>query len=254
VTPAARVAACAAFLLAGLGPALHGAAAAEASATPQRPSLSFNTLTAPARRFEMEIGGSVADGADALPLFLKYGLTDRTELEVGFDGVRRVDTAGGPVTSQGDLSLWIRTRPSWGHGGRSVAGLGWVKAPTARDGAGSGKIDAGVIGVLSLPLGRQSLDANLWVSALGREDGTTLGQAQGILTLNLPGPGDWSSFAEIAWQRTAGEGDGGFFDAGVAFAASPRAVFNAAAGAGWSEGYPDWVVTAGWAILFPGRR
>ena len=56
------------------------------------------------------------------------------------------------------------------------------------------------------------------------------------------------SYLNDAW--VAGQGDGGFFDAGLAYTASPRAVFDIAGGIGWSEGYPDWSVTTGWTVLF----
>jgi hypothetical protein len=39
--------------------------------------------------------------------------------------------------------------------------------PTAGDEAGSGNLDVGAIAIVSVPLDRPSLDANLWVRALG---------------------------------------------------------------------------------------
>lgn len=73
---------------------------------------------------------------------------------------------------------------------------------------------------------------------------------QGIATLYFPQRGAWSPFDEIAWQHTATQGSGGLFDAGILYDPSRTAVFDAAAGLGWSAGYPDWTVTAGRTILF----
>lgn len=226
-------------------------AAAQETATPQRPSLSFNALTVPAHRFEMELGGTITEGGGAVPIFLKYGLTDRTELEAAFDAVRQVETDDGEITSVGDLSLWVRSHTDPSAEGQRLAVSSWVKAPIARDDAGTGEVDAGVIGILSMPVGRFGLDANVWLSALGRED-ATVGQVQGIVTLGYSASKGWSVFAEAAWQQTAGEGSGGFFDSGVSFTASRWTVLDIAAGVGWNEGYPDWAATAGWTILFPG--
>lgn len=221
-----------------------------ASATPQRPSFSFNTATVWPRCLELEVGGSLTDSGSAVPAFLKYGLTERTEVELSFDAIRRVDLNGGTLTSQGDLVLGMRSRLAGLRGRRSFALAGRLKVPTARDNAGSGEFDARIVAIASIPAGRMSVDGNLWLSTLGQADGSKLGQVQGIATLNLPPSGGWSPFAEVAWQRTATQGSGGIVDVGLLYGASRTAVFDAAAGLGWSEGYPDWTVTAGWTILF----
>jgi len=224
--------------------------ASPAAATPQRPSLSFNTSTVPGKRLELECGGSLAEEGSALPAFLKYGLTGRTEVNLAFDVIRRVDLGDETVTSPGDLFLGVRSRLAGTRGGSSFALAGRVKLPTAHDDAGSGEFDAQIIGIASIPAGRMSVDGNLWLSALGQQNDSWLGQVQAIATLNLPQRAGWSSFAEVAWQSTATQGSGGLFDFGVLYGASRTAVFDAAAGVGWSEGYPDWTVTAGWTILF----
>ncbi len=224
--------------------------AALPAATPQSPSLSFNTLTVPARRWEMEIAGVLSDSTAAAPVFLKYGLTDRTEMEIGFDLIRTVEADADSVTSQGDLFLGVRSRLPIGGSSQSFAARGWLKAPTARDEAGTGEFDAGLIGIATLPFGRSSIDANLWLTALGQTGDAILGQVQGIMTLNLPERGGWSPFAEIAWERTATQGSDVFVDAGLGYAVSRTSAVNAAAGVGGGEGYPDWGLTVGWVVLF----
>jgi hypothetical protein len=95
-----------------------------------------------------------------------------------------------------------------------------------------------------------NLDTNLWLSGLGRDNGTTVGQVQALANLGIPLRGCWSSYAEVVVQRTAGEGSGGFLDTGMACAASRTTVFDVAIGAGWDNGYPDWILTVGWTRLF----
>jgi len=229
--------------------------AAGPAATPQRPSLSASVWTVPRGLFELEAGAGFSEGSGALPLFGKYGATDALELEVGIDAVRWVDGPGDGETSIGDVLLGARWRPARENRRCQLAVAGLIKLPTASDNAGSGEIDATVAGIASVPFDNGlGLDVNLVWSGLGRDPGGTLGQVQAIATLGVPLDARWSSFVEVAFQRTAGQGDGGFFDAGVAFTATPRAVFDIAAGVGWSDGYPDWSVAAGWTVLFSRGR
>ncbi len=227
----------------------------EPAATPQRPSLSTSAWTVPRGLFELETGAAFSEGSAALPLFGKYGLTDALELEAGIDAVRRVEGPGQGETSIGDLLLGARWRPTGGDARVALALAGLVKLPTADDAAGSGEADVTVAGIASVPFDNGwGLDLNLLWSALGRSGGGALGQGQAIVTLGVPLRERWSTFVEAAYQRTAGEGDGGFIDAGLGYAATPQAVFDVAAGVGWSEGYPDWSVTAGWTVLFARKR
>lgn len=248
ISTSRRPAALALALIAALLPARESRAD---EATPQRPSISFSAFTVPDRRWEVEAGGVTADGMAALPVFVKFGWSDRTELELGLDAVRAVETDDGVTASAGDLVFGLRSRVF--EGGRSnVAVAGWIKAPTAVEQVGSEELDAGVIGIVSMPLGRIGIDANIWITGIGTED-TILGQVQGVATIGLPLGGCWSSFVEAAWQTTAASGgSGGFADGGIACTVAPQSVIDAAIGAGWSDGYPDWLLTAGWTLMLGG--
>ena len=246
---------CLTLVLGALLAAVSPATAQQPSATPQRPSMSFGTSTVPRGLFELEAGGLATDDGTAVPLFFKYGLTDRLELEFGLDAIRRLDTTDEDGAALGDLSAGVRGRLARTARGASFAWVGFVKIPTATSDAGSGELDFGAVGVASIPLDRYVLDLNLWGLLLGREDGGAVGQLQAIATFYIPTSSGWTPYVEGAWQNTAGgEGHGAFVDAGVSFSASPRAVFDAAAGAGFSEGYPDWTATIGWTILFDRAR
>ena len=80
------------------------------SATPQRPSLTFNAATVPDGGAEVELGSSIAAGFGALPVFAKYGLTGALELEAGIDAVRWVDGPDAGSASIGDLLVGARWR------------------------------------------------------------------------------------------------------------------------------------------------
>jgi len=242
-------------LVAGL--AAPCAIAGQPSASAQRPSLSFNATTAPRGFLELEAGAFASDGGAALPLLIKYGVTDRIELEFGVDAVRRVEAHGDHVSSVGDVTAGARAGLGRTAGGEtSFAVVGFAKLPTAKDETGSGEPDLVALGIASIDLGRSVLDLNLGASALGRGDGDAVGQVQAIATYYPAPSGPWTPFVEGAWQKTAGgEGDGAFLDAGLSFSASRVAVLDAAVGLGSSDGFPDWTATVGWAILLgrPGR-
>lgn len=245
-----------ALLIAGAAPSF-GQQASPPSATPQRPSLSFNAWTVPQGRFEIEAGALEADDGAAVPLFLKYGLAERLELELGADVVRTSRAGGVSETSQGDLTLGLRGREEriGGEemGGAALGGVAWVKVPTADNEVGSGNLDAGAIGILSTPIEDYSLDLNLGLTELGRGGGSFLTQVQAIATLGFPAAGRWLPFLETAWQRTAGSGSGGALSFGTGYQPLPSLVIDAAAGAGYNEGYPDWWLTVGWTVLLGGQ-
>jgi hypothetical protein len=238
-----------------LAPGAALAQEAAPAATPQRPSLSFNAWTVPQGRFEIESGVQQADDGAGVPFLLKYGLFDNLELEAGTDLIHTVRQGGISETSQGDLVLGVRAR------GRTVrksamAGLGWIKIPTADDNVGSGNVDLGATWIGSAVFDRLSLDLNAGLAVLGQGGGGYLTQTQAVATLGLPAAGRWLPFVETAWQKTAALGSGGAVSLGTAFAAAPTAVLDAAFGAGYNEGYPDLWLTVGWTILLggPGNR
>ena len=225
------------------------------TATPQRPSLTFSTATVPDGGTEIETGAAFGPQVGALPVFAKYGLTDELELEAGIDAIRWVGGTADGSASIGDLLLGARWRVTDERSKIQVAFGGWLKAPTAGDVRGSGEPDATVAAIASIPLSHGlSIDANLFWSALGRDGGGALGQGQALATLGVPITDRWGSFVGVAFQKTATQGDGGFLDAGFTYAASRTAVFDVAFGSGWSDGYPDWAVTAGWTLLVADGR
>ena len=122
------------------------------------------------------------------------------------------------------------------------------------DAVGSGNLDAGAIGILSTPIGDCSLDLNLGLTEFGRGGGSFLTRVQAIATLGFPAAGRWLPFVETAGQRTAGSGSGGAVSFGAGYQPLPSLVIDAAAGAGYNDGYPDWWLTVGWTVLLGGGR
>jgi hypothetical protein len=209
--------------------------------------VSFSAATVPDGAWELELGGRLLEDTAAATLFLKHGLTRRLELELGLEPVRQVSTGDGSTASLGDALVGLRHR-FWEGRQRSLAWAALVKVPTAREPVGSGEWDATGLLVYSDATRRLSWDANLWISALGRESGSRLGQVLATFVTTLPGRGCWSPFIEMALQSTASEGDGGYVDAGALCSVSPRATLDMGAGAGWSDGFPDWTVDIGYTV------
>ncbi|WP_172448529.1 transporter [Caulobacter mirabilis] len=137
---------------------------------PDRPGLGTSPCTLDAGRFQLELGlfdhvaelgggGSARTWANLTPA-LKYGLTDRVELQASLQPyvvVRvRDSTVGETRTARGlgDLYLWAKInldRPE-AEGGISWAVQPYVKLPTADDAIGNGAVEGGVVVPVSIPL------------------------------------------------------------------------------------------------------
>jgi len=83
-----------------------------APAHPQRPTLSSDTYTTPDGMMEVEAGGNVQFGKNSsIPTTLKYGMGERTEMFVGMDVLKAVETpTGHTTTGLGDAVVGFRHR------------------------------------------------------------------------------------------------------------------------------------------------
>ncbi len=157
---------------------------------PDRPGLGTSPCTVDAGRFQLELGvfdhaaelgggGSTRTWANLTPA-LKYGLTDRVELQASLQPyvvVRTRDSATGATQTArglGDLYLWAKInldRPG-ADGGISWAVQPYVKLPTADDAIGDGAVEGGVVVPVSIPLGEVwSLGVTTQFAAVEDEQG-----------------------------------------------------------------------------------
>lgn len=107
-----------------------------------------------------------------LQLALRYAATKRLLVEVGLDAVRSETDAGTRrrQTSVGDTRLGLQVVALEEADGRpALAFAYYVKAPTAREGLGTGRFDHKFVALLSKKAGGADIDFNVAYLLVGKE-------------------------------------------------------------------------------------
>jgi hypothetical protein len=148
-----------------LAATLSGAAAAAGHAPicPDRPSKGTGTCTVPAGMWQIETGlvdwthdhagGATSDFTTIGASLIKYGLSDRADVEAGIVPYERLRGGGERASGFGDMLVRAKLRLTPDDAPVQVALDPFVKLPTARHDLGNGKVEAGVTVPLSAPLG-----------------------------------------------------------------------------------------------------
>jgi hypothetical protein len=101
-------------------------------------------------------GGSIVETLSAESSLAKFGLSDRSDIQIGITPFVQVTTseAGqrGRLSGFGDVVLRYKHRLSNDGSRVQVAFVPFVKLPTARRGIGNGKMEGGLAIPVSLPL------------------------------------------------------------------------------------------------------
>lgn len=146
--------------------ALLGAEAATTAKGPictDRPAKANATCTVPVGGWQLESSAAswsrTADQGSISRTFaigstvIKRGLSDRSDLQIGYSPyVRTTTSAGGAhdrVSGPGDLTIRFKHRLTTGEGAIQAALIPFVKLPTADRDIGNGKVEGG----LSVPVG-----------------------------------------------------------------------------------------------------
>ncbi|MBB1160457.1 transporter [Piscinibacter sp. SJAQ100] len=242
------------WLLALVGGA--GLAQEGPSVTPYRPTVSAPAALSAPGWVEIETGlqRSRAGGAsqrDNLNYALKYAFSEDWGLRLQGEGW--VHEQPGPGhRGLGDSSLVLKHR----HSLDEDAALGLelsLKLPTARRGLGSGRRDAGLLGIYSLDFGEGRVwhtDVNLGLTQLGRLE-TKQGHWQRAWAVDLArqlGP-DWTVAAELSGlgQRGTRSTHRGLLAA--SYALSPSVVIDFGSSRGLNRISGGWAVFAGLTFL-----
>lgn len=226
-----------------------------AAATPQRPTVSFDTSTTSVGTVELESGGAwdPRDAADT-PATLKHGVRDGSELFVGWSPWLQLQRPGADANGPGDLVLGMRQRV-FGSGGGDLSGALVLsgKLPTASDasGLGSGEPDVRLGAIVNRSLG--AVNANLFYQygALGDALGGSDDEHTLTLTLGVPLGGDVAMFHEVGatWLPEQDQ-QRGFWIPGVAWAVRPWCVLDCALNVGLGDDAPDLQLFVGSTINF----
>jgi hypothetical protein len=258
------------FIAALLLCAGSAASAEHAPICAARPGNSTPPCTVPAGRFQVETGlaewsvqnafgtrdTSLAIGETAV----KFGLTDRSDIEVDVTPWQR-STSSGPgfsdrVSGLGDMTIGYKQLLTAQEAPVQLALLPLVKVPTAAGSLGNGKWEGGLLVPISFALGKSPLSIGLtpevdWV-ADGDGHGHHLAMAQVAslgwaasdrltLSAELWGQWDWDPAGTLR-QASA--------DASVAYLASDNVQLDVGANFGLNEQTPDAEIYSGVSVRF----
>lgn len=178
-----RVTVAALCALAASSPALAGTAADPIC--PDRPGKGTGTCTVPAGHWQIETGlvdwtrdragGFTGELTTFGSSLIKYGLSDRADIELGVTPFQTFRVRGGGVHERasgfGDLVVRVKYRLTRDDAPVAVAIDPFVKIPTANHRLGNGKVEAGLTVPVGFALGKSPLSLAL-TSELGlRADG-----------------------------------------------------------------------------------
>lgn len=229
----------------------------KAAATPQRPTVSFDTSTTAQGTVEVEAGVSVDPGDffDS-PVTLKYGTSADTELFVGYSPLQYLDRAGPDADGGSDLVLGTRHRLWQGDDDTpSAAVVLSGKLPTARasNGLGSGQVDVRIGGILNQQFGPVNANVFYQYGALGNPGGGHSSEHTATVTAGWALADRWGAFAELAGIFVPStKTDSVFTIVGATFTPEPSLVLDAGVTVGLSSDAPDLQVFFGCTHNFGG--
>lgn len=244
------------------------AADAEPPICTDRPSKANGTCTVPAGKFQLEAGlagwslfkeGGVR--AELLTLgssFAKLGLTDRSDLQIGFTPNARVTVKADGETDRlsgfGDVVVRYKHRLTRDDAKAQIGIIPFVKIPTAKDGIGNGKVEGGIAVPIAFTIGKASLTFGPEVDLLADGDGKGRHAAVvNLVNVGLPVADRLTLYAEL-WSNFNFDPDGTIrqasADAALAYLVTDRLQLDVGANAGLTKDTPDIEVYAGVSTRF----
>ena len=147
--------------------ALSLAASANAAGAPictDRPAKANAVCTMPAGEFQLEssaVGWSRTEASGSRTKIvsfgssvIKFGLSGRSDVQVGFTPLVRIESDGAAQSGIGDVLVRYKHRLTGDDDKVQVALIPFVKLPTAKRGIGNRKVEGGLAVPVSLAIGR----------------------------------------------------------------------------------------------------
>jgi hypothetical protein len=227
---------------------------------PDRPSRSDSPITVPPAYVQIESDfASYTDAGQQLQVLdptFKYGLTNRTDIELQIGGLNFERDAGGHGAGFGDVTVRGKINLLGDDGGDiALALIPYVKIPTARMPIGNGQVEGGLnVPVLfTLPAAFQlTLEPEVAVLKNTVNDGKQA-SFTGVANLGRTIVGDLSGFVEIYAQTYADDRAPGpmvTFDTGLAYAVTKNLQLDVGASVGLNHDTPGVNVYSGIATRF----
>jgi hypothetical protein len=234
---------------------------------PDRPGRGTGTCTVPKGMVQIETGlvdwthDEAADfTADATTIgstLIKYGVSDRADIELGVTPLIRLRATGTRTESGfGDTLLRVKYALTPNGAPVTVALDPFVKLPTANRIFGNGKVEAGLAVPVSAALGKSPLTLSLtpevdWL-ADGDGNGHHAAMVQ-VVGLGLAATSLLTLGAELWGQRDwdpAGSGRQASADASAAYLVNGNVAIDGGANFGLNDQTPDTEVYAGVSVRF----
>ena len=257
--------AAAALLLGSSAPAL---ASEKPPICTDRPTKANATCTVPVEKFQLEStaagwtliksGGAQTDVWQIGSSVLKLGLSDRSDLQVGFTPFVQAETKVGggksAVSGFGDVIVRYKRRLTGEASTVQVAVIPFVKLPTAKRGIGSGKAEGGLAVPVSMAVGSATLTLGPEADLLADADGH--GRHVALVNLvNFAGPiaprltlvGELWTMTNFDPARTATLAS---IDAALTYAVNPTIHLDLGANLGLTKHTADAELSAGVSLRF----
>jgi len=240
------------------------AAAAEVPICTDRPAKANSLCTVPIGKFQLESSAAQwslteAGGTDYRVLsvgstFLKYGLSDRSDLQVGFTPLVRIEADGASVSGLGDVLLRYKHRLTLEGAPVQLALIPFAKLPTAKRGIGNRKVEGGLAVPVSFGLGGITATLGPEVDLLADGDGD--GRHVALVNLiNLSGTvAPRLTLAGELWSNVsfdpAGTVKQASVDAALAYAVGERLQLDTGVNLGLTRDTADIELYAGVSVRF----
>lgn len=202
----------------------------EAPITPYRPSVSSPAQLPVPGQLEFELGGLRMKSDDArrgsLPYLFKLAFDKEWGVLVGGDAYVWNRDDGGRSRGFGDTSVILKR--AWIVDEASAFGMEFgIKAPTAKDGIGSGRTDYTVNTIYSRDLGPVHMDANFNVVRLGfAESGSSHTQLGASTSFSTALSERWGLTGEVSGTHRSGAENGVQVLTALTYSPSKRLTFD----------------------------
>jgi hypothetical protein len=259
-------------ILAAAAAALCASGTARAEDAPictDRPTKANSVCTVPTGRVQVEmsdVGWSLteADGSRTELLMigssvLKFGLSDRSDLQLGFTPYAEVSSrsngARGQVSGFGDVTVRYKHRLTADGATVQVVAIPFVKLPIAAEGLGNDDLEGGVAVPVSFTLsGPVTMTLGPELDLLADLDGSGRHLALvNLVNVSVAVAPRLTLVGEL-WTNLnfdpAGTIEQASLDAAVAYSASPGVQLDLGANLGLTRATPDVELYAGVSILF----
>lgn len=229
------------------------AAAAQSPVSAERPSFSSSPLALDAGRWQAE-GGFVysrfngnVDGYTLPQLLLRYGASERAEIQVSWGGYSDIDAGGSSIDGITDASIGVKWQLSDDNARTPIGLFAGLSLPIGSSEFTSDQMDP-AIGLFWAHNGRLSLFGTVLVSE--SDDDTSVGNAIGIGLPTGNACGSCSAYIEYVGIHPEGQGPQHSLNGGISWLRSNDLVLDVNLGLGINDRAGDGYVGFGAAYRF----